>query len=520
MSGVEENRIKENGTGENGIKENGIEEGKIKGVNYFTAIGWVTVVYALIFGICLYHNVAGIMTIVMAVATVLYIRYCSVRLDGCSGAEGEKYGDAASNKKLYPYYAGVILLGISVFCTADPFVINVDYIGMFLLALCILIRIFCDNHTWRFGKNVSAMLEMIFSPLLYIDRSFRDYAAMRKTTERRKNSTIKYILIGIIIAIPAVVIVISLLASADVVFARIINDTFGDVHITADIFLFPLFVFCVFIYVYGLLVKMSTEGIDNKTKMRQEKEPVIGITFTGILTFIYLVFSVIQIMYLFAGNMMLPDGYSYSEYAREGFFQLLFVAFLNLLIVMFSVSVFRKHKVLDIILTVMSLCTYIMIASSAVRMLMYIREYDLTYLRILVLLALLMIAAVMTGTVISIYSSRFPLLRYTVFAVGIIWIAFSFCRPGYLIAKYNVNQMDAYIPRADIRYLTSLGDDAAPALCELAEKLDDDDKYILSEYFQDIMDDWKENDHIRGFNVAKYQAYVHARQYSQDMPGR
>lgn len=494
--------------------------------NHFEAIGWATLIYALVFGVCLYRNLSGIMTVVAAIATVIYILYCSVRLQaGGRTAEGACYGDIAKSRKLYPYYVGIVLLGISVCCTTDTFIIDVDYAGMFLLVLCVLIRIFCDDRAWGFGKNIAAMLEMTFSPILYIDRSCRDYAAMGKKEKREKNGSVKYVIIGALIAVPVLFVVVVLLASADAVFFRVVNNIVGDIHITGDIILFPLFVLCVFVYVYGLAVKMSTEGIDNNIKDRRTKEPVIGITFTGILTFVYLVFSVIQIMYLFASDMMLPDGYSYARYARQGFFQLLFVAFLNLLIVLFSLNVFRKHRVLDIILTVMSVCTYIMIASSAVRMIMYIKEYDLTYLRILVLLALLMIAVEMAGVVISIYRDKFPMVRYTVFAVGIIWIVFSFCRPGYIIAKYNISRMEEHVvageEKGDLQYLVSLGDDAAPALYQLAVKVDEDEKLshgdsdivdILSEYFGDIRDEWKENDNIRGFNFARYQAYARARE--------
>ncbi len=413
--------------------------------SYFDAIGWATLIYALVFGVCLYLNISGIMTVVVTIATVVYIRCCSVRLQTGGGtAEKARYGDILKSRKLYPYYAGIILLGISVCCTADTFIIGVDYVGIFLLVLCVLIQIFCDDHAWGFGKYIAALLEMTFSPILYIDRPYRDYAVMKKTGKQKKNSNVKYVIIGVVTAIPVLFVVVLLLASADAVFFNIVDDIIGDIHISGDIILFPLFVLCVFMYVYGLAVKMLTQNIDSEIKDGRTKEPVIGIMFTGILTFVYLVFSVIQIMYLFASDMMLPDGYSYAGYARQGFFQLLFVAFLNLLIVLFSLNVFRKHRVLNIVLTVMSACTYIMIASSAVRMIMYIKEYDLTYLRILVFPALLLIAVEMAGVVISIYRDKFPVVRYTVFVVGIIWIVFSFCRPGYMIAKYNISRIEEH----------------------------------------------------------------------------
>ena len=37
---------------------------------------------------------------------------------------------------------------------------------------------------------------------------------------------------------------------------------------------------------------------------------------------------------LFLGKMQLPEGYTYAQYAREGFFQLLAVSILNLILVL------------------------------------------------------------------------------------------------------------------------------------------------------------------------------------------
>ena len=60
-------------------------------------------------------------------------------------------------------------------------------------------------------------------------------------------------------------------------------------------------------------------------------------------------FSGIQIFGLFLGKMQLPEGYTYAQYAREGFFQLLAVSILNLILVLVCLSFFRESKVLKVI---------------------------------------------------------------------------------------------------------------------------------------------------------------------------
>ena len=117
-------------------------------------------------------------------------------------------------------------------------------------------------------------------------------------------------------------------------------------------------------------------GIKYVSKKRISDTPVetpafpaaIGITVAATISVVYVFFCFIQIVYLFGGLMQLPSGYTYARYAREGFFQLLFVCILNVIIVLLGSGLFRKNKILNAFLILITLCTYIMIASSAYRM--------------------------------------------------------------------------------------------------------------------------------------------------------
>lgn len=576
----------------------------------FRSIGVATLVYGAFFAFCLYKNTDGIMTALLAIATVAYILYCAPRLKGyknedrLSGwsewwnretdelqeeavpAESEpvtekEFGPAESEpehvsaalmskerddekalhvaaaKSRYPYYAGIILLGISTFLTQDTFIINVNYMGMLLLTFAVLIRIFFSDKKWGVKKYISVMVQMALSPLMYMFRPFQDYAEMRSTEDSHKEKVVRYVILGVVCALPVLMLVIALLSSADVIFSRVTNYMFGDIRMSfrdirmlSDLF-GVVFLFAVaFIYVYGLAVTVTAENIKQEVKDTNRMEPVVGITFTTLLTLVYLLFSAIQVLQLFVGERMLPEGYTYSRYAREGFFELLFVACLNLLIVLFCVSMFRKNKVLDIVLTVMSACTYVMIVSSLIRMLLYIREYNLTYLRILVLLALLMIAFIMAGLIVRIYRADFPLVHYVILVVGVLWTGFSFARPESIIARYNLEKLrqtkevqrilqdaeqqqheNLYVEYCVIEdklgYLCELSADASPALyefCELMAVNEYHEDVWSGRYCQDIpqyLHRWYFNRYdnermtLRGFNVSTYRAQKYARQIAK-----
>lgn len=108
-------------------------------------------------------------------------------------------------------------------------------------------------------------------------------------------------------------------------------------------------------------------------------------------------------------------------------------------------QLFRESKVLKVIMTIMSLCTFIMIASSVMRMTIYIRYYYLTFLRIFVLWMLAVLFVMFIGVLINIYRESFPLFRYGVVMVTVLYLALSFSHPDYIIARVNI----ANAPGAD-----------------------------------------------------------------------
>ncbi|MCM1273087.1 MAG: DUF4173 domain-containing protein [Clostridium sp.] len=483
-----------------------------------------TLIYAFIYSVCLYKNLTGIMTPVFSVATVVFFYLVLPEL-----TEDKERGRLRV-RKLIPYFIGIVLLGISIFMTADLFIIICSYIGMLLLAMAALIRFFCNEESWGVGRYAVALVETCAAPLVYIDRFFKDGSkiknAMKQNKNQKKKQNLKYVMIGIVCAIPFLIIVVGLLGSADAIFGNLVNSIFGQVTISWDMAGFLLLMGTVMVYCYCLLYKLSAHGAGNVPYIKNKLEPVIGITFTSMLTAVYLLFSFIQILSPFLGESMLPDGYSYSNYAREGFFQLLFVAALNLFIILVCNAIFAKHKVLKIVLTVMCICTYIMIASSAVRMFMYIETYDLTYLRLLVCFALLLIGILMIGVIISIYRQKFKLMRYFMAVTSVLYILLAFSHPEYIIARYNlsVSSAEQYAEETglDTRYLSQFSSDAAPAIHDYleqhggmeAEDMPEFAKMKFETYFARVDREYNQNKSVRGFNLSSYRGHLCAAKYT------
>ncbi|MDE7428515.1 MAG: DUF4173 domain-containing protein, partial [Lachnospiraceae bacterium] len=340
------------------------------------------------------------------------------------------------------------------------------------------------------------------------------YFDAQKQEKTSKKNNFPAILIGVAIAIPLLIFMTMLLASADIVFDKIlvsITEVLNIWTITKILFLMTV----VFFSSYGTFAALCKKSVREEPRERTLFDPIIAIIITSLLCVLYVFFSVIQILYLFIGNMELPAGYTYAGYAREGFFQLLAVCIINLIIVLTCLYLFRESKVLKAILTVICACTFIMIFSSALRMIMYINSFALTFLRVFVLWSLAVIFFLMAGITATIFWKRFPLFLYGMVTITVFYITLSFSHPDYLIARYDLSH------DSDRYYLGKLSTDAAPAILDpsinpyftdiqeaLVEPYNADeyyDLYWVQDYYYSA-EKLTKNMHLRNFNFSLYRA--------------
>lgn len=448
-------------------------------------------IYGVIFAICLYKGLYGISIPVLAAVSMGMLVW------------GFRYLNIGIKKKDWFYFIAWELLAISNCLTGSTALIVFNTCGMALLFLSFILTHFCSTATWGFAKYLGELFLMIFAPIAYIGYPFKAIKAYFSEKEKGKNGVAKYIWLGILIAIPFLFIIIGLLSSADVVFRSLFTDFFAHIQLPERPFYLFFLLVLGMVGSYSLLAYMGDGQIKETTKERKKWEPVIGITFLSLITTVYIIFSVIQISYLFLGSFELPAGYSYARYAREGFFQLLFVCILNLIIILVCVSHFAEKMALKIIMTVFSICTYIMLISSALRMVMYINQYQLTFLRVLVLWALTVIAILLAACIATIYKKDFPLFQYTLIVVTCCYILFSFAKPDYFIAKYNLSTGEVQ----DWHYLVTLSSDVVPALEEagiLDEMMSGKEVYDMGKL--NLYQYQAEDMGILDFNISYYRA--------------
>ena len=483
----------------------------------FHIFGISTFLYACLYAFCMYKNESGVTYSFFVAGSLVYICYCLSKL-GITLKKDNGF-----------YMISMVLLSVSTFCTDDGRIIFFNKLGVFLLTISMLLSIVYRTQEWNLGKYLHSICSSCMLALGQLGAPFADAVWYCKNKLDKKNCRYLYVLIGLVITIPLFVVVFLLLASADAVFRNMADNLLSDFAF-GDVMAVGWMICFMFFASYCMLVQFCKKPLQEEVSDNRRGEPLIAIPVVTVLSLLYLVFSGVQILYLFMGNMELPAGYTYAEYAREGFFQLLAVGILNLILVLVCLYYFKEHKVLKIVLTVMSACTFIMLASSGMRMIIYIQYYYMTFLRILVLWSLLVLFLLFVGVMIYIHKDSFPLFRYSMVVVTCLYLCLSFSHPDYWIAKVNVASMQEErsdffqgSPYHDYRYLTTLNADAAPVLLELLQEQGYDlgcyvaeqddwsdsigsrgDKDCFGYYWLEYMKGRTENMSLRSFNVSRF----------------
>lgn len=413
--------------------------------------------FGILYTFCMYQNPNGITYPVMIVGVYGVLFWMLKRLS-IEWKRGSWFLASAA-----------VLLGIAACRTADSLLIMMIKTAEFLLAVIFVMHQFYDDREWSIGKYLSSMAVYLCCVIAAAVYPFFQGKEFFRKANLKKYKTVSKVALGLAAALPILLAAGLLLGQADAVFGAIVVHWLEKIlNVWTILIMIVMTAFGTF-GVYCLICGACMDQISGEEKMVRTHEPVTAVTCMSAIALLYLFFCGIQVIYLFLGKGSLPEGVTYSSYARQGFFQLLFVAVMNLVMVLMNLKFFRKSRLLNGVLTVICGCTYVMIASAAYRMILYVREYHLTYLRVLVLWFLLLLACLMAGVVILIYKNRFPLFSWCLVLISVFFVGFSFMRPERVIAEYNVNHVKEWSD-SDFQYMTQvLSADAVPVVLKVLE---------------------------------------------------
>lgn len=297
------------------------------------------------------------------------------------------------------------------------------------------------------------------------------------------------VLIGIALAVIPTVAVVSLL-SYDDGFREMLNRLFDFDFETIWLHLWSLaFAIPISMYLFGLFVS-SKEGKGaeiltpescQKAAVATRVAPAVTVAVAAApLLFLYGVFFLSQWdYYMSAFTGVLPEAFSYADYAREGFFQLCTVAVINLAVIVAS-AVFMKRKddgrsaLLTVLVILFSVCTLVLIATAMAKLTMYIDSYGLTPKRIYAAWVMLVLMLVFVILTIKQFARRLPAVALCGAVTVAMFAGLVLCGTDSLIARYNVEHyLDGRLDEVDMGVMEELGDAAIPSLVYMAEELDE-----------------------------------------------
>ncbi|OON33292.1 hypothetical protein BSA16_01155 [Micromonospora sp. Rc5] len=198
----------------------------------------------------------------------------------------------------------------------------------------------------------------------------------------------------------------------------------------------------------------------------------------ALLDALFAAFVLVQLAVLFGGSahVLRTAGLSYAQYARGGFWQLLAVSALTLLVIAgaarWAPRTTRADRVLvRVLLGTLTALSLVVVASALYRMQVYADAYGATRLRLVVAAVELWLGAlfVLVGVaVLLLRAGRLPVLVVGTAVLALLGLAA--VNPDRLIAERNVDR-HRQTGRIDVSYLSGLSADAVPALTRLPEPL-------------------------------------------------
>lgn len=268
----------------------------------------------------------------------------------------------------------------------------------------------------------------------------RFISVMSDTIFPKSNPVFKKIIAALAITIPLSSLLMVLLSGADKVFGHYVNEILGNFNL-ANFILHLILITIALVLFYSFLWN-SRYAEAKKTAETERKEfsfdAVISYITLGTVLVLYILFCAIQFTYLFA-RMGLPAGISYSEYAREGFAQIVAIAAINLIIFGTVLKYSRKSKGITIMLYVLLAVTVIMLMSGFARLNLYIETFGMTFLRLISAWFIIYLAVVLIFCALRLLKDKIPLVGVCAFVLLGWYIVLGYINPDAFILKYNLS---------------------------------------------------------------------------------
>lgn len=410
-----------------------------------------------------------------------------------------------------------LFFGVVTFLVQETLTLTLAY-AFSLLSLGLFVNSYLGGRWYQYGlqdyfsKFFGMIGEMFIPPFQSIQRL---------SSGGGSRFPVLAILRGLLIAFPIVAFFAFLLASADAIFAQKMDALIDAGNIGESLMHLLIILFVAWILA-GILLHTATQSRDaalsgdNPTVRKRPLGLTEAAIVLGSVAFLFLFFVIIQFQYFFGGETNIGvQGYTYSQYARRGFSELITVAFFSLVLILGLYAITRRadevqrriHIILDAVIVSEVM---VMLFSAYQRLMLAIDWHGFSRLRLyprifMVWLGILLVAIVILEIL---RCERFFALAFLLASLGFA-VSLSMVNVDVTTITHNLERVK-YGKTLNVGHLASISTDAIPALAEAfrdptftVEQHEGIGATLVCYLNSGIMES---NDDWRSFNLSRWRA--------------
>lgn len=412
----------------------------------------------------------------------------------------------------------LIFFSSMVFIRASALLTFLNTVASLLLLLLIAETASSGSLT-RF--LISDHVKNIFLPFKFIRPFLQTFPRVFQLRSNQSGPTVSsQVIKGVIISLPFVFIFLVLFSSADLVFQKYISHILS-IGLDPQLTLRTILVACITaIFIGAYAYTLGNRVIPPSVRTTTTLPPVIGrietLVLLTLVNIVFFAFILIQLTYLFGGeNAIASQGFTYAEYARAGFFELLMTTMLTLLLLLATEKYTAKkeasgHTLAFQFSSVILIAQIMLIIASAFKRLsLYESAYGFTTLRLyshaftllLAVIFLLLLCKILRDQEENIFAFRSSI------AIIMFLAALNLLNPDALIARENIGRL-ATTGTIDTNYLNSLSDDALPEVMQILTLPNEDLKRSIAQNLSwRVADDSSEASPWQTYNLSRQNAH-------------
>lgn len=367
-----------------------------------------------------------------------------------------------------------LVCAVSFFITSNPTVKIITFLTTLLSAV-----IWFTHISGKEYASGDYNLVIYFFTSVY--RAASDISGIFKglfSKQENKSKTATHILVGVACSLPAILIIVPILAKADDAFSSLVSMVFDDYFTLIQKTIIGL---GVSVLVAAVVFSLKYNNTPYKYKELSVKVNNATVsTFLSVVSLVYLIYLFSQLAYFFSAfSSILPKGYkfTYAQYARRGFFELCVIAVINLIFIFAAILISEKKEgklslAVKLPATFIVAFTFLIIFTALSKMVMYIGAYGCTVLRICTSAFMIWLTVVFVCVLIRLFIRKFDILKTGLVFALIILAILGLGNVNKQIAAYNYNAYASGKLKLDTEYMGRLGAEGIPYLYRLSKNKD------------------------------------------------